>query len=67
MRHLAPDTGPAGMEQPLNNFVSEDCSTMKRLMPVTGLKMWLDVKNIVSIFTLFLAYMFMDVLHFSLV
>ena len=48
MRHLAPDIGHAGMEQPQNNFALVAYFIMKILMLVIGPKTLLDVKNIVS-------------------
>ena len=65
MRPPAPDTGPAGMELPLNNSASEVCSIMKRLMHVTGLKMWPDVRNIVSVFTVVSMYFNTEISCFS--
>jgi len=46
MRHLAPDIGHAGMEQPQNNFALVVYFIMKILMLVIGHKMSLGVKNI---------------------
>lgn len=48
MKHHARDIGRVGMELPPNNFASVDCYTMKDLIHVTGQKMLMDVKNIVS-------------------
>merc|ERR1719270_64122 len=42
----APGTGPAGTEQPPSSSASVDFSTMRKLTLATGLKMLLDVKNI---------------------
>ena len=47
-KHLAPDIGHVGMEQPLNNYALAVYCTMKTLTVVTGLRMLTDVKSIVK-------------------
>lgn len=48
-KHPAHVTGHAGMVRQLNNYASEDFCTMKTLTAVIGQKMWMAVKNTVSI------------------
>ena len=40
-------TGPAGTEPPQSSSALVDCSTTRRLMPATGLRMLLAARNIV--------------------
>ena len=46
-RPPAPATGPAGTEPPQSSSALVDCSTTRRLTPVTGLRMLLAARNIV--------------------
>merc|ERR1712088_707092 len=45
-RPPAPATGPAGTEPPQSSSALVDCSTTRRLTPVTGLRMLLAARNI---------------------
>ena len=46
-RPPVPATGPAGTEPPQSSSALVDCSTTRRLMPATGLRMLPAVRNIV--------------------
>jgi hypothetical protein len=62
MKLPAPDIGHAGMEQQLNNFALVVCCTTKMHTAVTGPKMLMDVKNIVS-----LTKLIIDLKYFSFI